>query len=119
MKIAVATEQGQVSAHFGHCEGFTMYDVQDGKVAQKTFVDNPGHQPGFLPVFLKESGADVIIAGGMGDMAQRLFAQNGIQVIVGASGPSDAAAQSCIDGSLKSTDSVCDKHENAGDCGGH
>ena len=32
MKVAVATESGQVAAHFGHCPEFTIYDVKDNQV---------------------------------------------------------------------------------------
>lgn len=89
MKIAVASEGKNVSGHFGHCEGFTLYEVEEGKVLKSEFVQNPGHRPGFLPVFLKEKGTDVIIAGGMGGTAQQLFGENGIEVIVGAQGLCD------------------------------
>lgn len=119
MKIAVATEQGQVSAHFGHCEGFTIYEADGAEIKNKTFAPNPGHQPGVLPVFLKEQGAEVIIAGGMGQMAQSLFADQGIAVIVGASGECDQAATSFLNGALESTESVCHEHEHAHECGGH
>ena len=37
---------------------------------------------GYLPVFLKEQKADVIIAGGMGETAQELFNENGIEVVL-------------------------------------
>jgi len=84
MKIAVASEGNLVSGHFGHCEGFTMYDVDNIEVKNKEFVPNPGHKPGYLPVFLKEQKADIIIAGGMGGTAQDLFRENGIEVVVGA-----------------------------------
>ena len=42
MKIAVASEGKLVSGHFGHCEGFTIYDVTDNKVQSKLFVPNTG-----------------------------------------------------------------------------
>ena len=32
MKIAVTYENGQVFQHFGHCENFKIYNVEDGKV---------------------------------------------------------------------------------------
>lgn len=73
MRIAVAAEGTRVSDHFGHCEGFMMYESDGGKVDAGRFLSNPGHQPGVLPVFLKEKGADVVIAGGMGERAQMLF----------------------------------------------
>lgn len=119
MKIGIATEQGQVSAHFGHCEGFTIYEVTGTEIKNKAFAQNPGHQPGVLPVFLKEQGAEVIIAGGMGQRAQSLFADQGIAVIVGASGECDQAVTSYLNGALKSTESVCNEHEHAHECGGH
>ena len=35
MKIAVASDGKLVSGHFGHCEGFTIYNVDDIKGSQK------------------------------------------------------------------------------------
>ena len=54
MKIAVASDEKYVSGHFGHCEGFTIYEVEEGKSLEKSFTPNPGHRPGFLPVFLRD-----------------------------------------------------------------
>jgi len=119
MKIAIATAQGQISGHFGHCEGFTVYETQGAKIITKIYVQNPGHQPGYLPVFLKEQGASVIIAGGMGQMAQSLFAEQGIEVIVGAAGECEQAAERYLNGQLKSTDSVCRDHAHSHQCGNH
>lgn len=116
MKIAVASDGKYVSGHFGHCEGFTLYEVKEGKASDKKFVQNPGHKPGFLPVFLKDLGTDVIIAGGMGAMAQQLFNENGIEVVVGAQGDCDNIMQQYIRGELESTGSVCTKHEHEGHC---
>lgn len=72
MLIAIAKEGNQVSRHFGHCEGFELVDIKDGKVAGRETVPNPGHRPGFLPVFLAQKGVKVIISGGMGGSAQDL-----------------------------------------------
>lgn len=116
MKIAVACEGKVVSAHFGHCEGFMIYNVEDGKVTVNEFKPNPGHRPGFLPVYLKEQGADVIIAGGMGETAQMLFNENGIEVVVGAQGSCDEVVNKYLDGELKSTGSVCHEHQHEGHC---
>lgn len=117
MKIAIASEGKQVSGHFGHCEGFTIYEVLEGKALNKEFVKNPGHRPGFLPVFLNDLGTNVIIAGGMGETAQELFNQNGIEVVVGATGFCDDLVQEYLNGNLKSTGSVCREHQHEGDCG--
>lgn len=112
MKIAIAAENKQVTQHFGHCEGFIIYEVNEGKVDGENFIPNPGHRPGFLPVFLKEQNVDVIIAGGMGEMAQQLFIENGIDVIVGASGDAVDVINKYIQNELKSTGSVCKEHHH-------
>ncbi len=116
MKIAIASEGKLVSGHFGHCEGFTTYEVEEGKALNKKFVQSPGHKPGFLPVFLKDLGTNVIIAGGMGEAAQELFKENGIEVVVGASGNCDDLIQKYVQGELKSTGSVCREHQHEGHC---
>lgn len=116
MKIVIASNGENVSGHFGHCEGFTMYEVEQEKILKKDFIPSPGHKPGFLPVFLKEKDANVIIAGGMGETAQELFKDNGIEVIVGAQGICDDVIQKFINGQLKSTGSVCTEHQHEGHC---
>lgn len=56
MKIAIATDNNQCSDHFGHCEGFKLYDVVNGKIEHEDFIKNPGHKPGFLPNYLSGRG---------------------------------------------------------------
>ena len=112
MKIAVASDGSVVSQHFGHCEGFTTYSVENGEATNKQFVPNPGHKPGFLPVFLREQKVDVIIAGGMGEAAKDLFVENDIEVFVGVDGQSDTAAQQYAKGLLKSTGTICTEHNH-------
>lgn len=116
MKIAIATDKGKVSSHFGHCEGFIVYEVDKDKVTNRESVPNPGHKPGFLPVFLKEKGINVIISGGMGVKAQQLFSDNDIQVIVGATGDCDQVIKEYINGNLESTGEVCEEHAHEGHC---
>jgi len=91
MKIAIPMAGGRLCMHFGHCEQFALVDVDEaaGKAINTTLATPPAHEPGVLPRWLHEQGATVIIAGGMGQRAQQLFAQNGITVVVGA--PADTA----------------------------
>lgn len=116
MKIAVACENNLVAQHFGHCEKFVLFDSEDNKVTGAVAVPNPGHRPGFLPVFLHEKGADVIIAGGMGGGAVDLFNEKGIEVIVGAQGEARACAEQYLRGELRSTGSVCHEHQHHDEC---
>ena len=117
MKIAVACNGEHVSEHFGHCECFKIFHVEDKKVVSEEKVANPGHRPGFLPVFLHELGVNVIISGGMGGGAVTLFNERGIEVIVGARGMTHVAAEGYLQGDLKSTGSVCHEHAHHDTCG--
>ncbi len=119
MKIAVAAMGTAVAGHFGHCENFIFFDTQDGKILSEQSVPNPGHRPGFLPNFLADHGAQVVIAGGMGGGAVDIFNERGVQVIVGAQGDARAAVQAFLAGELVSTGSVCHEHQHAGECGNH
>jgi predicted Fe-Mo cluster-binding NifX family protein len=83
MKFAVPTLNGELTAHFGHCEKFAILDVENNKVIKQEFIEPPVHQPGVYPKFLADKGVDVIIAGGMGQRAQDLFTDNNIKVFVG------------------------------------
>ncbi len=108
MKVAVATDNGYVSAHFGRCPSYTVVDIEEGKVVKREEIPNPGHSPGFLPGYLSEKGVDVIIAGGMGPRAQGLFAENNIQTIIGVQGKVDDVIERFIRQELESGRDLCD-----------
>jgi predicted Fe-Mo cluster-binding NifX family protein len=111
MRIAIPVAEGRLSRHFGHCEQFALVDVDPTarKILKREDVDAPPHQPGLLPPWLAERGADVIIAGGMGYRAQGLFAEHGIQVVVGA--PADSPEKlvgAYLQGTLDEGENLCD-----------
>lgn len=113
MKVAIATENGYVSAHFGRCPAYTLIDIEEGKVVGRQEIPNPGHSPGFLPRYLSEKGVDVIIAGGMGPRAQGLFAENNILTITGVQGKIDEVMEKFIRQELEAGRDLCD-HERGG-----
>lgn len=115
MLIAIASQGEKISQHFGHCKGFTLYKQEGEQLLKEQFVPNPGHRPGFLPVFLHDLNVDVIIAGGMGASAQQLFKQHGIQVIVGAEGTVDDTIEKYAQGMLQSTEVFCVDHHAHGE----
>ncbi|MBW2558286.1 MAG: P-loop NTPase [Deltaproteobacteria bacterium] len=85
-KIAIPIVEGHLSAHFGHCEEFAIFDVdlEVKKIIGQEKAPSPPHEPGLLPRWLGEKGVNIIIAGGMGAHAQDLFAEQGITVSIGA-----------------------------------
>ena len=88
MRIAVPSVapggmEASTSAHFGHCDVFTLVDVEDGEVKQVTGLQNLPHAHGgcMAPVqALKQAGADALVAGGMGMRPLQGFQQVGISV---------------------------------------
>ena len=111
MRIAIPLAAGKLCMHFGHCEQFALIDVDEKvkSVAGTQCVTPPPHEPGLLPRWLHEQGATVIIAGGMGQRAQGLFAENGIKVVVGAPAAApEALVRAYLEGSLKTGTNVCD-----------
>ena len=111
MKIAIPVANGTLAMHFGHCDRFALVsvDAAERKVVGREDIEAPPHEPGLLPRWLAERGATVIIAGGMGQRAQGLFAERGIQVIVGA--PAEAPEKLVSDylaGRLQAGENVCD-----------
>ena len=107
MRLAISTDNGFVSAHFGRCPDFTIVDIDNGQVIRKEVVANPGHQPGFIPQFLHQRGVNCIICGGMGMRATGFFDELGIQTIVGISGRIDEVIEEIKKGTLKGGESLC------------
>jgi predicted Fe-Mo cluster-binding NifX family protein len=97
--------------HFGHCERFAIVDVDlaEGKILKREDLDSPPHQPGLLPPWLAEHGANMILAGGMGQRAQNLFAQQGIRVVIGVTSEvPERLVADYLAGTLQSGDNICD-----------
>ena len=107
--VVVPVSGAKLSSHFGHCEEFAFVETQDGKIIGSEMRTPPAHEPGVLPRWLYEQGADVIIAGGIGERAQQLIRENGIEVIIGAPmDPPESLVNQYLTGTLITGDNVCD-----------
>jgi predicted Fe-Mo cluster-binding NifX family protein len=107
MRIAISTDGEFVSAHFGRCPTFTIVEIDNGKIVQQESIENPGHQPGFIPQFLHQKGVTCIICGGMGRRATSFFSEYGIQTILGVSGTIDDTLEKLQKGTLEGGESLC------------
>jgi len=111
MKYAVPVAGGRLSPHFGHCEEFALFEVEEGgkKIVGRETITPPEHETCILPEWLVQKGAGVVIAGGMGMHAADLLRQNGIDVVLGAleSDPEQAVLNH-LNGSLETGDNACD-----------
>lgn len=87
-RIAVpSVDQGGIdgtrAGHFGHCDVFTLIDVEEGKIKSVSTLKNQEHVQGgcMVPVnLLAENSVNVLIVGGIGMRPLMGFRQVGIDV---------------------------------------
>ncbi|MCE1237879.1 MAG: dinitrogenase iron-molybdenum cofactor biosynthesis protein [Hyphomicrobiales bacterium] len=71
-----------ISAHFGHCDVFTLVEIEDGRILGTSLLSPPAHEPGGClgPVAaLAAAGVGVIVTGGMGARPLMGFLEAGIR----------------------------------------
>jgi len=111
MRIAIPLEGGRLAPHFGRCETFAIMEVDpvEKKLLSRSDLPAPPHAPGLLPAWLSQQKVDTVIAGGMGVRAQALFADQGIEVVLGADclGPEELVEQ-LLNGTLNQGQNPCD-----------
>lgn len=88
MLIAIPSEapgglDARISEHFGHCELFTLVQIEDGQIGAVTTLPNQAHEHGGCmgPVMLlKQNNVEAMVAGGMGMRPLAGFREVGIAV---------------------------------------
>lgn len=117
MKLAVPTREGVVDEHFGHCDHYTIYEIEGDSLGQASRLDSPqgcGCKSNIANV-LADMGVTVMLAGNIGQGAVNVLSQNGIQVIRGCRGPVFELASAYLAGKVEDQPILCDHH----DCGNH
>lgn len=115
MKIAVTYENGQVFQHFGHCENFKLYEVEDGKVVSSEVLGSDGQGHGALATLLGANNVDVLICGGIGGGAKMALAEANIELYPGVNGEADKAVEAYLAGNLVfDPDTSCNHHHHEG-----
>ncbi|MBN1317247.1 MAG: NifB/NifX family molybdenum-iron cluster-binding protein [Anaerolineales bacterium] len=112
MRIAISADDNNglesvVSPHFGRCPYYVLVDMDGRQVSQVNVVENQNygrHAPGTVPLFIRDQGADVMLAGGMGRRAIVLFEELGIQAVTGAAGQVQHALEQYLGGTLRAAE---------------
>ncbi len=105
--------EGTRAGHFGHCDVFTLVDVEDGQIKQVTTLNNQEHVQGgcMVPVnLLSENKVNALIVGGIGMRPLMGFRQVGIDVFYDAERPEiRPVVEDLIQGNLSEikNDQVC------------
>ena len=117
MKIAIPTIDGRVDDHFGHCDHYTIFTIEQGRVECRESLPSPqgcGCKSG-IATTLQEMGVKVMLAGNMGEGARNVLSSNDIKVIRGCSGNVDDLVKAYLAGKVNDNGEACSHHE----CGGH
>ena len=110
---------GQRSGHFGHCDVFTLIDVEEGQINEVSILPNASHVQGgcMVPVnLLADNKVNKLIVGGIGMRPLMGFKGVGIDVFYDAErGDIRPVVEDLIQGKLPmiADDQVC------GGGGGH
>ncbi|MEZ0329109.1 MAG: NifB/NifX family molybdenum-iron cluster-binding protein [Dissulfuribacterales bacterium] len=114
MKVAIPSRDGRVDDHFGHCDYFSIFTVNDaGEVVAEESLKSPagcGCKSG-VAVDLAKKDVKVMLAGNMGEGAKNVLESNGIQVVRGCSGDVRSVLNSWLAGNLKDSGISCSHHE--------
>jgi predicted DNA-binding protein (UPF0251 family)/predicted Fe-Mo cluster-binding NifX family protein len=107
--IAIPSENGMLSNHFGHAPEFAFVECDGTEIKSVKMQVPPPHEPGILPKWVAEQGGKVVIAGGMGHKAIDIFQQHGVDVVTGANSlPVEELAKQFVEGNLTGSGNKCD-----------
>ena len=113
MKIAVPTREGRVDDHFGHCDHYTIFTVEDNRVVATDTLPSPqgcGCKSNIASI-LRELGVEVMLAGNMGEGAKNVLEGQRIEVIRGCSGDVEELVKAYLEGKVKDNGEICDHHD--------
>lgn len=113
MKIAVPTRDERVDDHFGHCDHYTIFTIEENKIVNRETMASPqgcGCKSG-IAADLQEFGVVMMLAGNMGEGAKSKLNAHNINVIRGCSGNVDELVKSYLEGKIVDSGIVCSEHE--------
>jgi len=113
MKIAVPTLEGMVDNHFGHCDHYTIFTIDEGRITETSTLPSPqgcGCKSNIASV-LQQMGVTVMLAGSMGEGAKNKLEAHSIRVIRGCSGIVANVVEGFLKGFVFDSGVGCAAHE--------
>lgn len=115
MKVAIPTRGSEVDSHFGHCELYTIFTLnEDNQVSNKETLPSPagcGCKSDIAAV-LQQKGVSVMLAGNMGLGAFNVLNYHGIQVYRGCTGDINKLVENFAQGSITDSNESCSNHDH-------
>lgn len=122
MKIAIPTRNNVVDDHFGHCEYYTIFTInEDKQIVCSEIQASPegcGCKSNIASV-LEEKGVSLMLAGNMGEGAKNTLEAHHIHVIRGCTGPIAEVATAWLRGEISDSGESCSHHDGHHECQSH
>jgi|SRR5665647_1585266 len=120
MKIALPTRENLIDSHFGHCEYYTVFTIDDGskEIVNREIIASPvgcGCKSNIAST-LSEMGVNLLLAGNMGEGAVNVLNRSGIEVVRGCTGDVKEVALSWLAGSVLDSGEMCHAHAEGHEC---
>lgn len=119
LKIAVPTVDNCVDEHFGHCDHYTIYEIDENKFIVGEEIVPAGNGCGCksgIATELQLRGVKVMLAGNMGDSAKEVLRISDIEVVRGCSGDARQAVIDFLHGKLVDSGVGCESHGEEHHC---
>ena len=117
-KLAIPTREGRVDDHFGHCDHYMVYTIDDEQhIVSSKRLESPqgcGCKSNIASV-MQQMGITMMLAGNMGMGAFNKLSDHGISVIRGCQGDIHEVLSNFLAGNLNDSAESCDHH----DCNHH
>jgi predicted Fe-Mo cluster-binding NifX family protein len=118
MKIAIPTRGNLVDDHFGHCEAYTVFTIDENKkIISSEILPSPqgcGCKSNIAGV-LQQKGVSVMLAGNMGMGALNVLTGHGIDVYRGNSGDVRLLTEAFLQGKVGDSGIGCQHHGEHGE----
>ena len=115
MKVAVPTRGNVVDDHFGHCENYTIFTINDNqKIISSEILPSPqgcGCKSNIASI-LKQIGVSVMLAGNMGNGALNVLMSQGIEVYRGNAGDVRKLTEAFLQNKISDSGEGCKSHEH-------
>jgi ATP-binding protein involved in chromosome partitioning len=118
--IAISLVESRRLGHLGEARQFALVEVDTPSraIVRSRVVEAPPHQPGSFPRWLREQGAQVVIAAGLGQRALDNLNHHGVEVRIGQPGaPAESLVAAWLAGQLTRPSNGC-AHQH-GEAAGH
>lgn len=115
MKLAIPTRSDMVDSHFGHCEYFSIIEIDDQQRVTKKFTMETSKNCGCktnLADELAQEGVTLLLAGGIGQGAINKLKLSNIEVLTGFKGSVDSAIEQWKTNKYHFNQEICAEHHN-------